>query len=546
VSESGLDDWVLTDPVPGVARRVAAIRLGNPAASLPPRPAAAMRILLSFALKRPVDDLLASPDCFEQLDAMAVLTNAALGRPAEEAARLAILQWRKETERDPNETPLTAGIVHDVASQRTALQLAAFIRECRREPETGLAEQTLRVFAGAGSGRTNLDKALLYFTLRDDGCEGEAAELLTLTLREMGERAQGLAHHGPEELHDLVGALHHLSPSQRILEDWITEAMKDPLDLAATVNLVANLLAGVPRGAESLAEYVGATWDHHDLVQVCGLLVGRAPQACETLRAILASRSDFKFLAEIIIEWHKSPTLSKSTKNLIAAVVERGADRGAGPRPKGDIDRIHANLTTFGAPAECLRMLRVAAAVHIEGRSGEQMAELLQCVDSRRERRITARMIGERLADRVLRSRTAADKALFVDYIKALHDRGEAESAYWPLRELPDPMGADQALDGAATVIGEIASSLYAVHLDEAGFNLLERCLENEQWVTPRDVADVVVRLRESGMPAGARHDLLSATVGRWSEVLRRGQAVAELRARGFDDDAEAVILSLH
>ena len=176
--------------------------------------------------------------------------------------------------------------------------------------------------------RTNLDKARLYMLLHDDGCRNEAAELLKLTLREAGKRAYATVPDGPDELHDLVGALHHLSPSQQILEDWIEEAMKDPLDLASTVNLVANLLAGAPRGAESLAAYVGRTWDHHDLTQVCGLLSERAPAACDTVRRFLAARTDFKFLAEIIITWHQSPVLTKSTKDLLAAVVAREAGRG--------------------------------------------------------------------------------------------------------------------------------------------------------------------------------------------------------------------------
>ena len=95
-------------------------------------------------------------------------------------------------------------------------------------------------------------------------------------------------------------------------------------------------------------------------------------------------------------------------------------------------------------------------------------------------------------------------------------------------------------------MIGAIARRLYTEGLDDDGFNLLERCLENEQWVTPEDIGDVVALLRESPMPVASRLDLLSATVGRWAELRRRGHAVGELQRRGFDDEAEAVIHSLH
>jgi len=542
--EFELDDWVLADPVAAVAARVAAMRRGAPSAGLAPRPAAALRILHKFGRRRDIAGLLESTRHFAHLDALAILATAALSRPVEEAAQLALGQWLRESEQGAG-TQLTDGIVHDVASQRTAPDVAAFIKKCREQPEARLADQTLRIFAGAVSGRTNLDKARLYLLLRDDGCTTEAADLLKLTLFGVGRRALDTATDGPDELHDLVGGLLHLSPSQPVLEDWIREAMTDPLDRDATVNLVANLLAGAPSGAESLAAYVGGAWNHHDLTQVCALLADRAPEACEAVRARLADRPDFGFLAEIIITWNKNPVLSKSIKGLVAAVVTRGGNRAAGPRAKVDIDRIAANLSAYGAPAECATMLRTAAAVHIEGRSGEEIAELLHCVQSHRERRLAARVIGERIADTVLRSRTEAQEVLFVEYLKALRDRADGDAEYWALRELPDSAEAHQAREGAAAVIGAIARRLYAERLDDAGFNLLERCLENEQWVRPRDVGAVVASLRESRMPPASRLDLLSATVGRWAELRLRSEAVAVLRERGFAEEAEAVIHAL-
>jgi hypothetical protein len=98
---------------------------------------------------------------------------------------------------------------------------------------------------------------------------------------------------------------------------------------------------------------------------------------------------------------------------------------------------------------------------------------------------------------------------------------------------------------GSGAVIAEIAACLYGAALPRDGWDLLERCLENEQRVTPRDVALVVDRLRTSSMEEEDRHFLLRATVGRWSDANRREEAVEELRGRGFEEEATEVIRSL-
>jgi hypothetical protein len=542
---------------------MAAIRKGTPDNRPEPQPAAALRIMYKFAHRRGIGDLLDSMIHFERLDAMSILQTAAFSRPAEEAAELAIGQWRRESSASLARAPLTAGIVHDVASQRTVLDVAVFVRKCGQFPAAApalapnpgsnskaestelaelaeLAEKTLQEFV---TTRTNLDKARLYMLLRDDECHAEAAHLLKQTL----QLAYAAVSDGPDELHDLVGALRHLSPSEQILEDWIKEAMENTSNRGDTVKLVANLLAGAPRGTESLAGYVGRTWHHRDLTNVCGLLSEQAPEVGEAVRRHLAARQDFVFLAEIMITWYQSAVLTKSTKDLIAAIVARYENRAAGPRPKADIDKILRNLEAYNAPADCIRMLRTAAASHIEGRTGVEIAELLTCIENRRQRRLAARLIGEGLAEKILRDRIPDDQALFVEYLKALRERDDADSVYWALRELPDPAEGDLARAGAATVIGNIARLLYAAGLDGDAFNLLERCLENEQWVTPKDVGEVVASLRKnSQMPQESRLDLLSATVGRWAELRRRSQAVVELRKRDCNDEAEAVIHSLH
>jgi hypothetical protein len=541
----GLDDWVLTDAVPDVVDRMMAMRRGVPAKGLEPRPAAAMRILHRFAFRRNITDLLECTEHFAQLDALAILATAALSRPVEEAALLALGQWERESVDGSGRTRLTDGIVHDVASQRTTTDVAAFIKKCQENPEAGLGDQTLRVFVGDDSGRTSLDKARLYILLRDDGCKTEAADLLKLAFLRAGKEALSAVLSDGSELRELADGLHHLSPAEPVMEEWIREAMKDPLNREATVELVANLLVSAPARAESLAAYVGRSWNHHDLAAVCERLYKGMRKTCDAVREQLAVRQDFHFLAEIIITWYQNPVLTKSTEGLITAVVTRGGNHPAGPHTKVDIDRIAASLKACGAPAACVAMLRATAAVHIEERSGAEVAELLHCVESGKPRRQAAQAISTRMADVILRSRTDADQILFVDYLKALQEREDGDSTYWALRQLPESAEGHEAREDAAATIGAIANRLYAEHLDDAGFNLLERCLENEQWVSPKDVGAVMATMHTSGMPDESRLDLLSATVGRWAELTRRGEAKDELVKRGFAEDANAVIHAL-
>lgn len=541
----GLDDWVLTDAVPDVVNRMMAMRRGAPAEGLEPRPAAAMRILHTFALRRDISDLLECTEHFARLDALAILATAALSRPVEEAAVLALRQWDRESADGSRRTRLTDGIVHDVASQRTTTDVAAFIKKCRESPEAGLGDQTLRVFVGDDSGRTNLDKARLYILLHDDGCRTEAADLLKLTFLRAGKQALAAMAGGDSELGDLVDGLHHLSPSEPVMEEWIRDAMEDPLNRDATVELVANLLVSAPGQVASLAAYVGRDWNHSDLTAVCERLYKVAPETSDAVRRRFAARQDFRFLAEVIRTWYKNPVLTRTTEDLIAAVVTRGGDHPDGPHTKVDIDRIAASLKACGAPPECVAMLRATAAVHIEERSGTEVAELLHCVENGKARQQVAQAIGTRMADVILRSRTEADQILFVDYLKALQEREDGDSAYWALRQLPESAEGHPARENAAATIGEIAKRLYAAHLDDAGFNLLERCLENEQWVSPKDVGVVMETMHKSGMPEESRLDLLSATVGRWAELTRRGEAKDELVKRRFAEDADAVVQAL-
>jgi hypothetical protein len=135
---------------------------------------------------------------------------------------------------------------------------------------------------------------------------------------------------------------------------------------------------------------------------------------------------------------------------------------------------------------------------------------------------------------------------LFVEYVTRARSSGVAEAVYLACKELADPSASDRAPEGSGEIIAEIAARLYREGLDRDGWDLLERCLENEQRVTPGDVAVIVSQLhRTREMDEEDRHFLLRATVGRWSDVRRREEAVEELRRRGFDAEATEVIRSL-
>lgn len=552
MSESGLDDWVVTGDIPTIVNRIQVIREGIPG-DLDPQPGAAMQILQTFALRRPIKDLLRlQPETehtrgFPSLDARAVLALAALTRPVEEAATLAIEQWNMESAKDATQSRLTDSIVHDVTAQRTVQEVAVFIGECRRRGSADLVAKILDAFVVTTSGRTNLDKALLYIALREERCAEDAAELLRLMLK-AATQAPARTEVGSVDRVGVVGALRHLSPSEPIVEEWIGIEMGIAQREPATIALVADLLVGEPDGSGRLAEHVGRTWKPRRLIDLCEDLAGRSPACFTLIREYASARSDKDSLAEIIQFWHRSEGLTGTLKDLLADIVAAGIDRSRGPRSIAFLEDLYQRLENDKAPHRCRREFRVAVAAHVHGRTGAQVASLLGRV-GRGELRRAAQTVNERLTARLLAREI--DCEVFVDYLSGIQELAEASTlTFWALRELSDPTASDHALQGTASVVGEIAARLYArgpERLADLGFDLLERCLENEQWLDAEDAADIVGRVRLLGaMPTDDRWDsLLSATVGRWAETRRREGVVAALRRQSFDSDAEAVIHSV-
>lgn len=556
------DRWVVTNPIPGIVSRVRYIRAGDP-----PNPAEAVRVLQVFALRREIDDLLElEPDrvgagTFDRLDALAVLAFAALTRPVDQAARLAIGRWEKErpgTSAASGAQParLTDGIVHDVTAQRTVPEVAVFIKVCREaelaragEMDTAdsLVHKALTSFAGPSSGRTNLDKAFLYIALNHEGCQDTAALLLEMALGEAAASAPARDDPRAVERDGIVRTLSHVSPSDHIVESWVDRRVRVRSQESAVLGLVAGLLVGEPTGAESLAKHVGRTWHVRLLKDLCELLVKRSERCLAMVRRYAASRIDDEDLYAIILAWQASDLLSPSLRYLLADIVADGGEGAPGPRTIAFLDNLDTILRNAGAPRECRTRLRIAMAEHVEGRTGKQVAQLLGEVAGRDQRR-TAQVVNERLSALLQAGEIGGE--VFAEYIKNLQDLGRPAGnlTFWAVRERADPKAADRAPEPeAASALGDIAARLYTAAYPRIGFDLLERSLENEQAVTPENAAAIVRRVRQEAEMPGDEHwqGLFGATVGRWADERRRDAVVAELRGQGFHEEADAVVNSV-
>ncbi|MFF7264964.1 hypothetical protein ACFZCL_32440 [Streptomyces sp. NPDC008159] len=394
------------------------------------REAMAMRALHAFALRRPVHELVRLADHFDGRDAVMLMATAALSRPVGEAAELALMQY--EAESGGERAPITASIVHDVACQRTAFDVAVFVRVLEQREPT-LAKRTVQVFASPGSGRTNLDKALLHTALRDEGCHREADRLLGLTLRAIADSPPGTAGPGGpggageegEEMADLAGAFQHLSPAGRILERWVEERLNasDATEVERTRELVARLIARRGAGHDALAEHIGRTAQPRHVVKLCALLARgdtASPAKCALVRRYAAGHKNVQELAVLVAFWHKEPALTRTTRDLLTDIVARDADRGtagpdtavqgAAPRPLEQLEQLDDWLREADADPECSRLLRHAAAVWVEGRSGADLVRLLGRVERSRDRSRAAHTVGRRLAMAVMRPEEDQDQ----------------------------------------------------------------------------------------------------------------------------------------
>lgn len=538
-------EWAATGPVAVFVSRMEMLRQGQ--SGHQPLPVAAMLALREFAVRRPIDELVTAAGEFRShQDTVQVLATAALRRSPRDAAKLVIAQWETELRAaeaelpdSPAATPVTDGIIHDIASQRTDLDFADFIWNCVRRGRTEIAERAIQVFTGQDSGRTHRDRAQVYIALRDAGCHEQAADALRETLKLIAERS---VRRPTTELADLLRIFHRLSPSEWVVEAWVGGQLGrgptgHPQRVESTRTTVARLIAGSKEGEEPLVEYVGRELPSNDIVVICNELIHDAPEKCTMIRRHAASRGDFprsfdefERLAGIVKEWHRSTDLTRTTRDLMADVVARGSAAGAGPRSVEELESFATALENDIAGPECVRLLWYAAAVHTDGRSGRDLAELLGKVEHSRDRRRAEQAIARNLSGRLLSDPAEAD--VFVEYSEELRrtlgPRAETP-LYLACKELADPAETAWVPGRSARAVAEIAARLYDRGLTRDGEDLLERCLENEQRITPEEVGLIVARLRTCSMPTGDLNLLLEGTVGRWSDAHRRDAAAGEL-----------------
>jgi hypothetical protein len=549
------------------------------------REAMAVNVLHTFALRRKVGELVELARAFGHHDAVMLLATAALCRPVREAARLAVEQWASESREalvcgaagtsggapagpaaepsepvepsrpaeatgpsEPSFGPLTTSILHDVACQRTAFDVALFVHELAGKGHAALVDHTLRVFAGSGSGRTNMDKALLHINLLGKGRTAEAELLLELTLENLTARPAAPPPVGEvEEVTDLAGAFQHLSPAGRILERWVEHRLRSPSSAvrARTRELTARLIARRGTGHDALAAHVARVAEPAHVVKLCALLAHQehAPDKSALVRRHAACRTDVWELADLISYWDLSPELGRHTRDLLVDVVGRPFADPPVPLSPGELKELEGTLPEVNARPRCTALLRLVAAVHVRGRTGAEVAELLSRVESSRERTRAEAEAGRQLA-RVLMTSTgpgAVGADWFVDCLDALHRGRHWTAVRAACRELSDP---SEDFTVNAALVAEVAVGLCrAEGLEEVAWNLLERFLENEQLVSPDDV--VIIVREVLALPLPDAELLLRATVGRWSDILRRDDTVAQLRRAGLPEAAGWILKSL-
>ncbi|OIV38391.1 hypothetical protein BIV57_05710 [Mangrovactinospora gilvigrisea] len=489
-----------------------------------------IRLLGTFALRNSIDRLIdaAREHHLSYRDAINVLATAAICRSVREAAELV----RKLDLTDPGEadapgSQLTKDIIRDIARQRPIPDIADIVRLLRGSDHPKLVDELVHSFAHPKSGRRNIDKALLYITLvaeQKDDCTSAAGILLRETLDAIvGEGARHAPDLSAEQPDDLVGALHELSPSDPVLERWIDGELEKKATRADTIVLVAALLGVSPNSSEHLLDHVCRKWSEDNLVRLCAEIQAEHPQRFDAVRRRVASGQTRGRLRNIITWWQGSGVLARTTPALLADIVAGRGRAAPGPLSMGEVD----DLVEGHADADYNRLLWIAAAEHVAGRTGRETADLLAKVTGRQDWWKAAQTVAERLAAQVFAEEPGATGVL-VDYLNAL-PRGSS-AVKLALRELADPAQAHRPDRSWAVVVAEVADLLCASR-PRVSEELLERYLENELVVTAEDVAVVVRRLQGGALGDQKLADLLRMTVGRWYDVGGREDAIRRLEA---------------
>ncbi|MDI5973767.1 hypothetical protein POF50_031260 [Streptomyces sp. SL13] len=544
--------WVSTVDVSFFNDTLKGMREGTAGAA--PMPAMSMFAMREFAISRPVGELVAFAACFKNSDdTFQAIATAALRRTPQEAAELVIEQLKTDRgtaggeARDDGDgtATLVRNVVHDVAGQRPALDIAEFLQACKNSGRHGSADTeaqqvvdwTIQRFTSPDSGRTQLDRARLYVALLFLGCPAEADAVMRETLRHFDLKANGGLPDDADAV-EFAQALRTISPSESLLADWVAHQLNRHEDFEFLRRIIAGVLhsdqAGEGRKGE-IVEYVSERLESDDIIAICRLLTSNGSDACSELRRCAASIEDPHKLAGLVKRWYDAPLLKGSTQLFLADIAARGNKPDRGPRSLTELVLVDSHLDRTSVTDECRQQLWEVAAVHVKGRSGDEMVQLLRRITHPRRRRSAEQKIAAILADEMLRRSVEPEQ--FAQYIQALrdtHDIDPRTAVFLACKQLADPDDAQWHRGESAGVIARTAARLNEAGLVGDAADLLERCMEDEQRMTPEDMRVIVRCLTEHGFPGTELENLLTNTLGRWSDAGHRGAAVTALQGPDF------------
>lgn len=535
-------EWVMWVRPGEFVKRLHAMREGQPGA--PPMPKQTIVAMRDFAVHRTIPDLLElARHAAGHDDALQALATAALRRPPEEAARLVVQHlWEtraaggapEATDATDGIDDLTGAVIDDVAGQRTALDLADFLSACRdpgvREEEARqVAVRTIDRFTSADSGRSQKDKARLYVLLYESDLLEEADRVMRGSLMHLDPGEGGSLAEDSRTV-EFAEALGTLNPSRPLLVDWIADRLRSQQEGAgykAYRRLVAQLLYGDPASRRRLVEMLGRL-DPQDMVVILHLLFEAADdEVFAESRRYAASTPDSTQLARLVAAWEKEFGLDACLRGFLGDIVGVGGGPDGGPRTPDGLEALAGAMERFGASPECRQMLWREAAHRVEGRTGEDVVWLLGRIPSTRHRRIAEQRAARQMAGAVLTAAAPVDQ--FVQYLRALHGTTGFDprtAVFLACKELADPERSDRRLRAPVPVLAETAVRLYGAGLLSYAEDLLERCMEDEHRMRADDLRSLVASLLADGFPVTELTTLLKNTLGRWSDALRRADAV--------------------
>ncbi|TQL69279.1 hypothetical protein FB381_3184 [Nocardioides albertanoniae] len=497
-------------------------------------PAIAVQALHAYGRHADVDLAAVTTSLEFTADRVILIAAAALHRSPEDAARLAI-----ETEHDGS---IAYAVIHDVLRQRTVPDIARFLRALHLLGATELVNDTVKTFAATSSGRSNLDKAVLYVALNASPRLQEIAlDLLWRTLGAIGDRGRAPGH---VQQQDLVAAFWELCPGGRVLEDWFKVRLDGSENAEEAREQVVVLLRGSRGpGRDSLLGALAGDATPMNLKRICETLMeeGDEAQAAMIVRA-LAHSGHIERLGDFLDRWSWAQPSSETTRKLLHWVLTpEGTDRE--PMGSAVVEGVAGYLAdVHGKPLG--EDLRRQAATLVRLRPAEEIVGLLGHVPSRvgrRGRSAVAADVGWRLAEDLLVYPAPTEEAYvawYAECLAALEAAGFADAVRTSWHHL-----ADEAINrrGAGPTIAEAAHQLRRNELTGTADRLLTRYLDQAQSVTPSDIVGITTRLRLHRYPEASRAAVLRRSVGRWQDRARIDAVVETLVAAGQEEEAEWV-----